>query len=346
MTNLFPVHFFFIFLYYTDTASTFFFLASWLAAIKRRYVTSGLLGTASILIRQTNVVWVGFIAAWSCIEMAQKISQSHPDAFSSAVQPPIARFESSLQIQIRTILESFIRFPQFWFSLWPLVVPMLGFIVFAIQNKGIVVGDRENHTPVMHVMQVFYFYAFTAVSIAPILASKFISYVNQAGRRRKKIPYFTLLLLVMASGAVASLAVKFTSLVHPFILADNRHYIFYLWRRVVQSRTLSTCLLLPLYAIAPLALVSSCTFCRTLGPLLRAVIVVCTCTVLIPAHLVEFRYYTIPFFLYSISAAGKASSQSMWITILAYLVVNMLTIYVFLFRDFVWPDGSIARFMW
>eukprot|EP00890_Picochlorum_soloecismus_P001395 jgi/Picsp_1/2256/NSC_05720-R1_dol-p-glc:glc man c -pp-dol alpha- -glucosyltransferase-like len=345
MANLFPVHFFFIFLYYTDTASTFFFLASWLAAIKYRYMTSGLLGTVSILIRQTNAVWVGFIAAWACIEMAQKIIQCHSATFSNAVQSSITRSESTLQIQAISMVQSLIKFPQIWFSLWPLVVPILGFIAFVIQNRGIVVGDRENHTPVMHVMQVFYFHAFTAVSIAPILASDFISYVSPVARRRKKNLYFALFPLVMASGTVAYLAARFTTLVHPFILADNRHYIFYLWRRVLQSQFLFRYLLLPLYAISPLALFSTFTF-RTLGPLLRIVILVCTCIVLIPAHLVEFRYYTIPFFLHSFSAAGRASTHSMWLTILAYLVVNMLTIYVFLFKEFVWPDGSTARFMW
>ena len=346
MGNLFPVHFFFIFLYYTDTASTFFFLASWLAAIKRRYMISGLLGTVSILMRQTNAVWVGFVAAWACIDMAKKIIQSHSAAFSSAVQSSITRFESSLDIQIIAMVESLIKFPRMWFSLWPLVVPLVGFIAFVIQNRGIVVGDRENHTPVVHVMQVFYFYAFTAVSIAPILASDLIRYVNEAARRKKKLPYFVIFLLVMASGALAYLAARFTTLVHPFILADNRHYIFYLWRRVVQSHFFYNYLLLPLCAIAPLALFSACTSYRTLGPLLRVVIVICTFVVLIPAHLVEFRYYTIPFFLHFFAAAGRASTNSMWLTTLAYLAVNTVTIYVFLFREFVWPDGSVARFMW
>lgn len=31
---------------------------------------------------------------------------------------------------------------------------------------------------------------------------------------------------------------------------------------------------------------------------------------------------------------------------LTYAAVNAVTIYVFLFRSFSWPDGSIARFMW
>jgi alpha-1,2-glucosyltransferase len=308
-------------------------------------MTSGLLGTLSILMRQTNAVWVGFVAAWACIEMAKKIIQSHSAAFSGAVHSSMTRFESSIDIQIIAMVESLIKFPRMWFSLWPLVVPLLGFIAFVIQNRGIVVGDRENHAPVVHVMQVFYFYAFTAVSIAPILASDIINYVHEAARRRKKLPYFTMLLLVMASGTLAYLAARFTTLVHPFILADNRHYIFYIWRRVVQSQFLFNYLLLPLCAIAPLVLFSTCTY-TTLGPLLRVVIGICTFAVLTPAHLVEFRYYTIPFFLHFFSAAGRASTYSMWLTILAYLAVNMLTIYVFLFRDFIWPDGSVARFMW
>lgn len=34
------------------------------------------------------------------------------------------------------------------------------------------------------------------------------------------------------------------------------------------------------------------------------------------------------------------------LTLALYALVNAAAIYVFLFRPFVWPDGSIARFMY
>ena len=34
------------------------------------------------------------------------------------------------------------------------------------------------------------------------------------------------------------------------------------------------------------------------------------------------------------------------INIVAYSAINGLLVFVFLYRPFVWPDGSVARFMW
>lgn len=34
------------------------------------------------------------------------------------------------------------------------------------------------------------------------------------------------------------------------------------------------------------------------------------------------------------------------LVVFVYVLVNVVTIYMFLFRPFWWPDQSIARFMW
>lgn len=44
---------------------------------------------------------------------------------------------------------------------------------------------------------------------------------------------------------VTLLAVKHFTIAHPFLLADNRHYAFYFWRRIINYRPLAR------YALAP-----------------------------------------------------------------------------------------------
>lgn len=49
---------------------------------------------------------------------------------------------------------------------------LAGFMGFVRWNGGIVLGDRSNHVPVLHVVQLFYFVAFSAgMSLFAILGT-------------------------------------------------------------------------------------------------------------------------------------------------------------------------------
>ena len=66
---------------------------------------------------------------------------------------------------------------------------------------------------------------------------------------------------------------------------------------------------------------------------------------LVPAHLVEFRYFSVPFYMVLLhmrtpSAARLAASVAL------FSAANAATLYLFLARPFAWPDGSVARFLW
>merc|ERR1712037_344948 len=54
--------------------------------------------------------------------------------------------------------------------------------------------------------------------------------------------------LVLVSACTA-LVVKFT-LVHPYILADNRHYTFYVWRKFLAKSLAHRIALVPIYAFS------------------------------------------------------------------------------------------------
>src|SRR5262249_22230998 len=65
----FPIYFPFCFLVYTDVPSVCLVLWALERSLARRDVTAGALGLASMLVRQTNVVWVAFLAMLRAIEI-------------------------------------------------------------------------------------------------------------------------------------------------------------------------------------------------------------------------------------------------------------------------------------
>mgnify|MGYP002386198382 CR=1 FL=1 len=91
-------------------------------------------------------------------------------------------------------------------------------------------GDKSNHIAMAHVPQIFYFMAFT-VFMSPfsliIYVGKFlIEFV-------KKHATALLILSALIIPTIALLCYQY-SYAHKFLLSDNRHYTFYLMRRLFK----------------------------------------------------------------------------------------------------------------
>lgn len=71
-----------------------------------------------------------------------------------------------------------------------------------------------------------------------------------------------------------------------------------------------------------------------------------TAAVLVPAPLIEFRYYTIPFYFFMLNL--RVTDDWSWLLMgLLYVVVNIFTMGMFLFRPFKWDhEPGIQRFIW
>ncbi|KAL4520856.1 hypothetical protein Ndes2526B_g00042 [Nannochloris sp. 'desiccata'] len=338
---LYPLHFFYTFLYYTDVASTFFTLSAWLAARKQRYRLAGLLGGFAVLMRQTNAVWVAFIAARSVIEICllhyKQGSTSKGTGNSTSLVTDIL-----LVLQRAwTLRSALLRL------LWPLISVVFTFAGFILYNGGIVVGDKDNHVPVRHLMQPLYFVLYCTICLAP-------AYWTPKTMERTLAKTLTSSLFKTAS-LLISLAVSIAlsifsgTLVHPFLLADNRHYTFYLWRRVVNCTPWMRYALIPAYMYSLLALnalfAGSCGKRAGQRPIERVLFAATVAIVLIPAHLIEFRYYTVAFYaVFMMSSTPTVAALA--VTAGLFVVCNALTLYIFAMRPFQWGDGSVARFLW
>jgi alpha-1,2-glucosyltransferase len=180
------------------------------------------------------------------------------------------------------------------------------------------------------------------------------------------LPSFPRLFLL---AGLFSAAANYTTIEHAFILADNRHYVFYIWRRLFKDRLQPYSLYLyPIvYALCFLLIMRSIH--RSQNKLLSRRVswwwailwLIAAACVLIPSPLVEPRYFEMPLLVacLGIRVCSQVTDESgsrnngqrkriiwdmLWIGI--FIVLNGVTLYVFVFRSFVWPDGSVARFLW
>ena len=131
-------------------------------------------------------------------------------------------------------------------ALAPYITLMALFAGFVIWNGGVVLGDKSNHVATIHLPQMLYIWPyFTFFSwplLYPYLATlpmallakipNIASLESMLMFKRRHLAPRTWTLAV--SVAIACLVVHFNTIVHPFTLADNRHYTFYVFRLLMK----------------------------------------------------------------------------------------------------------------
>lgn len=115
---------------------------------------------------------------------------------------------------------------------WPLLLPVAAFGVFVLHNGGVVVGDRANHTMSLHWAML----AHPLLIYAALMAPRLLAQLWDHGGVWERVKHLRLAQLlgygvVFAAGAAA---LVWGCRSHPFLLSDNRHYTFYIWRRLLQ----------------------------------------------------------------------------------------------------------------
>ncbi|KAJ9111310.1 hypothetical protein QFC20_002601 [Naganishia adeliensis] len=334
----FPLVTFFSLLYYTDVGSLTFVLVGYWAARERRYGVSALAGLASLTFRQTNIVWVAFTAATSILSEYS----ARPKPLLEIASP------SGLVTELVQTPWNIITRPRRAGEIIAWYVPTIAaFGAFVIWNGGIVLGHQEMHVATIHFPQLLYFLAFSTIIGWPVLCDEGVERVVRGTLRT----------------GLGSRLIE-----HPFLLADNRHYFFYIWRRIFRLHAIMP------YALTPGYLVCGWAWLWKIGRRQDVYWIVgfvaCTAAVLVPTPLVEPRYFLIPYLLLRlhcgplpgtgrVSAEGSPSSRGSgagrgegrakwaWVEIAWNAFVNAVTIGVFLAVTFEWKgwEGKM-RFMW
>ncbi|KAJ2643780.1 glucosyltransferase [Coemansia sp. RSA 1694] len=332
--SLLPVSFFLHHMYYTDTASLLLVLLSYSFSLSHCHIAAGIAGFLSLWLRQTNVVWIVFVgisAALRQIQSRSRIVQPGDSLLGSIAQ--LCKWVARLDGDVAGIL----------LLLTPYAAVALCFMAFVHVNQGIVLGDKSNHEAALHVPQILYFCSYVVGVSAPAtlpLASP-LWFVRQCASR----PVRNIVLGLSASLAMAICIQRYT-VEHPFLLSDNRHYPFYIWKNVFRRHWLARYAAIPAYVYA-IAAINRCLSKDTTS-LWRLVLALCTMAVLVPSPLLEFRYFTIPYFFIRLHMSSRSSARAVLLEALWFSAINAATLWVFINRPFVWTSepGQLQRFMW
>ncbi|KAJ7630545.1 glucosyltransferase [Roridomyces roridus] len=338
VVSAFPIAWFFGFLYYTEVPSLLFVVGTVVAAMQNDHWLAGLLGLISCTFRQTNVIWVLYAYALSQLLYlqfrrplpgAKPVGRLHDPPALTASLGDLVLAVQSLPSVILDILPPF--------APYALVVGLFG--AFVVWNGGIVLGDKSNHIPVLHVPQLYYFIAFSTAFGWPVLISGeggVVGLVGDIWQRmfggKLRILATTLITLIMGA------TVHLYTIHHPFLLSDNRHYTFYVWHRVYM-RNPAPYLLVPIYIACGWAWFLRVGVKQTmLQTILLPVFILPT---LLPTPLLEPRYFLIPYIL-SRAQVSDVPAWSLAIEGSWYAAINAATMWVFLYM----PREGVGRFMW
>ncbi|KAK0198488.1 glucosyltransferase [Armillaria mellea] len=335
----FPIAWFFGFLYYTEVPSLVSVVLTVVAAAEERHWMAALLGLISCTFRQTNIIWVIYAFASSQLMVmrfrrptagSSQASKLYDPPTSAAVPSDLIQILKSVPAVLPELLRSFVPY-----------MFLLGFcVVFVMWNGGIVLGDKSNHVPVVHIPQMYYFAAFATAFGWPILIAEDRGVIGLIGDIRncmfgsKSRSFGTLITSVIMAVTVH----KYT-IYHPFLLSDNRHYTFYAWRRIYMLHPVVPYMLIPGYIACGWAWFLRVGRDQTL--LQTLILPMFALLTLIPTPLLEPRYFLIPYIL----LRSQVVDVPLWGIVLEggwYAAINTVTMFVFLYL----PRDGVGRFMW
>jgi len=214
------------------------------------------------------------------------------------------------------------------------ITVLLLFIAFIFVNGSIVVGDKSAHEAALHIPQVFYFSLFSLV-FGPSIC---LTHLPATLETLQKKWY-----LVLPTAVLFSCAIYYNTLIHPYLLADNRHYIFYIWNKFYGKYAIAKYALIPVYIFALTSLYQSIAH-KSAG--FRLVYVVCTVVSIALQKLIELRYFIIPFLLFRLNAA-PIKFKYLIVELTFHLILNAIVFYIFVTKEIYWNDYDfVQRLIW
>ncbi len=244
--GFYPTFFFFTALYYTEPMSILFLSCVFYcySTMNRNsflcWFSIAVWGFASVLVRQTNIVWVAYFAASHLIDVLFGYNNNN-------------NVEDDKKHKVENSFGS--RLFKIFFYTLPRQLPVIllggAFVAWAIVlNEGsIVLGDKTSHQPTIHLAQLpimlCFFCLFSPFQSLLGLVDFFKGMKNQLFSLKGKLEIPKRLTFV--NGVIAILCgIFFTSAksmqFHPYLIADNRHYTFYLYRYILRVKNLKIAL--------------------------------------------------------------------------------------------------------
>ncbi|EER23000.1 DIE2/ALG10 family protein [Coccidioides posadasii C735 delta SOWgp] len=265
---LFPPIFFFSGLYYTDLASLLIVLEvyrrdlesangahlnSQNALSSHHSILLFLFGLVSLLFRQTNIFWSAvFLGGLQVVKMLHSLSvDAHSSDITSImksswglrqVYDPLVReafFEDYLKACLSIGIAAAVNTRVIFVAFLPYISLLGAFGMFVLWNGSVVLGHKEFHTAGLHVPQMLYIWAYFMFFSWPVMVAPWVLALQRAfsskNGMRELVKSLPRLSIAACFVVMMLLAVHFNTIVHPFTLADNRHYVFYVFRMLLRK---------------------------------------------------------------------------------------------------------------
>lgn len=215
------------------------------------------------------------------------------------------------------------------YNIWAYVTCGLLFAGFVLWNGSIVVGDHSAHKPTLHLPQILYFSAFTFAFTWPYMIHHWKTFLQNS------LKHWVLSLIFIATCAAI---IGWNTLVHPFVLADNRHYVFYIWNRFLRREAFRY-ILIPVYAFSLYGF-WKCLNCMKVST--RISYSICVILVLVPQLLLEPRYFLTPYVFFRLHVKAPENWQVL-MEFVTMITVNLAQFYIFVGKTFDWENMNYPQ---
>lgn len=328
-----PVLFFSALLFYTDQLSLFILLLTFLAQRSSFNFLAFMLGCFACFVRQTNVVWIVFIIGEYVV---RRLVFTQFCVSNSLLQYLTCLLKHPISTCFAIFKAALLDVPHHTAT----VVFFIAWVIY-FNHGDIVLGDRSAHQPVLHIPQLFYFFVFCAFH-TPIAFLRYLSANLRLPSRQSLLGLATLLVFVL-------LSIHFYTFEHPYLLADNRHYTFYIWSRFFRRFKSFRYTLAPLYIICGDYIWTGLSGLTMPQNLIALGYLASTSLAIIPAGLIELRYFITPYVIWRLKKPpGPDDRLPSLLETTMNILINAVTIYVFIFYPFRWISQPFTwqRFMW
>ncbi|XP_059056597.1 putative Dol-P-Glc:Glc(2)Man(9)GlcNAc(2)-PP-Dol alpha-1,2-glucosyltransferase [Achroia grisella] len=352
---LLPPLYFFSHVYYTDTISLTFLLAI------SGFVNSSkslifLFSICSVLMRQTNIAWIAMLLGHKIVYNFIKSSRVFGNQYISRIsfirQSIIAQdidtsklkryygvldFFHAYNYHRSTYFANIIKYvtANDFLDILMHSVTLILFAIFVYVNGSIVVGDKTAHTASIHIPQLLYFLIFYGIFALPYVLAKLQTTINLI---------FTNKLKVIILSTIFALTIHYNTIVHPYLLADNRHFTFYIWNRWFGRYDFAVYATLPVYIFLLFSLYDNLREQNCISFLLPYT--VSLCLVLSLQRMIEVRYFLVPFIILRLRFV-RPSFKIIIFEFVWYLILNVAMFYVFFNKEVVWKEFDYPqRIIW
>jgi len=329
-------------LFYTDSLSLCLVLLTISLHSAHQDWLAALAGFLSLLARQSNIIWVFLAGAQAAGTLllgevrAEQVRTKQPPVIHLTVWGQAVELcQGIVSLVTSSPVRATVALGRLLVQTGGYILTGVAFLAFIHFNQGLVVGDRSAHQATLHIPQILYFSAFFTAFTAPLALLHLKDFTHWV---RSNVIFVAVALFMLC------MVVHFNTLAHPYLLADNRHFTFYIWRRLFMRHWSLKYLLVPAYIFS---IYHICACLARAALMTKLLLPLCVLLSLIPQLLLEPRYFIIPFILIRLEVRPE-SLKALVFECIMLITVNLVTFYIFLFKPFEWEHepGELQRFMW